>query len=65
MILATGMQLHRQDSHFKKCKPAMTNSRKTSQKINANKRISALRAERDLILSYLQGGSSRFATIAA
>jgi hypothetical protein len=29
------MQLHRQDSHFKKCKPARPTAVKLSQKLNA------------------------------
>jgi len=35
IIRALGMQLHRQDLLFKKCKPTTTKCRKTSQNINA------------------------------
>ena len=34
-IPSTGMQLHRQDSHFKKCKPTRPEVVKSGQNINA------------------------------
>jgi hypothetical protein len=38
---------------------------KTESKINASNRISALKAERDAILSYLQGGFQGMPAFAA
>ena len=55
IIHLLGDALHRQECTLKNSKPTMIKSRKIDQIINARNSVSALRAERDLILAELFG----------
>ncbi|KKQ27086.1 MAG: hypothetical protein US43_C0037G0003 [Candidatus Levybacteria bacterium GW2011_GWA1_37_16] len=55
IILGLGDALHRRECTLKNSKPTMIKSRKIDQIINARNSVSALRAERDLILAELFG----------